>query len=213
MKVGDAHGLKLQQSQITKYIFNSLNIVSLCPLGTGNGLSWYGLAPSFSSKETGLVFQSPSVPSKSSSNYMSNSSNLFWSWSPRWVQLVLTTIAFSCVASRIWTIHWVVSCVLCGLCAMQLFTVQVFLFLMWSDYWCLSLTKLSHQCLFLLFENPEPFLALSLFYTQKWGHTLAWIFSCHTQQHLVSPVTCCCLSTQIKWGSSHLTYAYNLTPA
>eukprot|EP00804_Cyclotella_cryptica_P019194 CCRYP_006109-RA/>CCRYP_006109-RA protein AED:0.00 eAED:0.00 QI:108/1/0.5/1/0/0.5/2/0/37 len=28
----------------------------------------------------GSVFQSPSVPSKSSSYSMSNSSNLFWSW-------------------------------------------------------------------------------------------------------------------------------------
>eukprot|EP00804_Cyclotella_cryptica_P005793 CCRYP_000105-RA/>CCRYP_000105-RA protein AED:0.00 eAED:0.00 QI:108/1/0.5/1/0/0/2/0/37 len=28
----------------------------------------------------GSVFQSPSIPSKSSSNSVSNSSNLFWSW-------------------------------------------------------------------------------------------------------------------------------------
>jgi hypothetical protein len=66
-------------------------IVSLCTLGTGKGLPWYGLVLSFSSKETGLVFQSLSVPSKSSSNYVSNSSNLFWSWRLRWVQLALTT--------------------------------------------------------------------------------------------------------------------------
>eukprot|EP00804_Cyclotella_cryptica_P011609 CCRYP_017525-RA/>CCRYP_017525-RA protein AED:0.00 eAED:0.00 QI:30/1/0.5/1/0/0/2/0/63 len=55
-------------------------MVSLCIFGTGNGQPWYGLAPSFSSRETGSVFQSHSVPSKSSSYSVSNSSNLFWSW-------------------------------------------------------------------------------------------------------------------------------------
>eukprot|EP00804_Cyclotella_cryptica_P024277 CCRYP_012559-RA/>CCRYP_012559-RA protein AED:0.00 eAED:0.00 QI:30/1/0.5/1/0/0/2/0/63 len=55
-------------------------MVSLCIFGTGNGRPWYGLAPSFSCRETGSVFQSPSVPSKSSSYSVSNSSNLFWSW-------------------------------------------------------------------------------------------------------------------------------------
>jgi hypothetical protein len=42
-------------------VFNSLIIVSLCTLGTGYGLPWYDSAPSFSSKEMGLVFQSPIV--------------------------------------------------------------------------------------------------------------------------------------------------------
>eukprot|EP00804_Cyclotella_cryptica_P013235 CCRYP_007018-RA/>CCRYP_007018-RA protein AED:0.31 eAED:0.31 QI:71/1/0.5/1/0/0.5/2/0/48 len=37
------------------------------------------LTPSFSSRETGSVFQSPSVPSKVPHS-VSNSSNLFWSW-------------------------------------------------------------------------------------------------------------------------------------
>ena len=89
-------------------LFNSLIIVSLCDFGTGNSLLWYGLVPSFNSKETGSVFQSPSGPSKSSSNSVSNSSNLLWSWGLRWVQLVLTTdwrSAFSYLASRIWTTH------------------------------------------------------------------------------------------------------------
>jgi hypothetical protein len=77
----------------------------------------------------GLVFQSPSVPSKISSNSMSNSSNLFWSWRLRWVHLALTTdwrSAFLHLPSRIWTTHWVTSWVLCGLCAMLLFTAQAF---------------------------------------------------------------------------------------
>jgi hypothetical protein len=61
----------------TQSLFNSLIIVSLCTIGTGNSLSWNDLAPSFISKEIGLVFQSPSVPSKSSSHSVSNSSNFF----------------------------------------------------------------------------------------------------------------------------------------
>ena len=58
-------------------LFNYFIVVSLCTLGTENDLSWYGLVPSFSSNEMASVFQSPSVPSKSSSYCLSNSSNLF----------------------------------------------------------------------------------------------------------------------------------------
>jgi hypothetical protein len=65
--------------------------VSLYAFGPGYDLPWYGLAPSFNSKYMGSVFQSPSVPSKSAANSVSNSSNLFWSWRLRWEQLVLTT--------------------------------------------------------------------------------------------------------------------------
>ncbi len=61
----------------SQYLFNSSNIVSLCTLGTGNGLSCYGLMPSFNPRKTGSVFQSPSGSSKSCSNSMSNSSNYF----------------------------------------------------------------------------------------------------------------------------------------
>jgi hypothetical protein len=48
--------------------------VALCIFGIGYGLPWYGLAPSYNSKETGGNFQSPSVPSKSSFNLRSNTS-------------------------------------------------------------------------------------------------------------------------------------------
>ncbi len=65
-------------------LFSSLIVVSLRDFGTGNGLKWYGLAPSFNAKKIGSVFQLPSDPSKSSSISVSNSSNLFWSW---WVRL------------------------------------------------------------------------------------------------------------------------------
>jgi hypothetical protein len=49
--------------------------VALCIFGIGYGLPWYGLAPYFNSKETGGNFQSPSMPSKSSSNLRSNTSS------------------------------------------------------------------------------------------------------------------------------------------
>ena len=93
MKEGDAHADAGRNSNTprSQCLFNSLNIVSLCTLGTGNGLPWYGLMPSFNSRKTGSVFQSPSGSSKSFSNSMSYSSNLFWSWRLRWVQLALTT--------------------------------------------------------------------------------------------------------------------------
>ena len=129
MKEGDAHADAGRNSNTprSQCLFNSMNIVSLCTLGTGNGLPWNGLMPSFNSRKTGSVFQSPSGSSKSFSNSMSYSSNLFWSWRLRWVQLALTTdwrSAFSYLASRIWTTLWVASCVLCGSWTMLLFTVQ-----------------------------------------------------------------------------------------
>ncbi len=49
--------------------------IALCIFGIGYGLPWYGLAPSFNSKETGGNFQSPSIPSKSSSKLRSNASS------------------------------------------------------------------------------------------------------------------------------------------
>ncbi len=118
MKEGDAHSDAGWNSNTPRsHLFSSLIVVSLHDFGTGNGLSWYGLVPSFSSKEIGSVFQSPSVPSKSSWNSMSNSSNWFWSWRLRWVQLALTTdwrSVFSYLASRIWTTLLVASCILWG---------------------------------------------------------------------------------------------------
>ena len=129
-------------------LFNSFIVVSLRDFGTGDGLLWYGLVPTFNSKETGSVFESPSVPSKSSSNSVSNSSNLFWSCRLRWVQLVLTTDWRS--ACHIWHLGYellfgllhayLVVCVPCCYSPSRPFP-----FLTWSDYWCLSLATWFHQ--------------------------------------------------------------------
>ncbi len=51
--------------------------VALCTFGIGYGLPWYGLAPSFSSMETGSNFQSLSMPSKSFLYLRSNASIKF----------------------------------------------------------------------------------------------------------------------------------------
>ncbi len=93
MNDGDAHS-DAGSNSITPSshnLFNSLIVVFFLIFGTGYGLPCYGLAPSFSSKETGSVFQSPSVLSNSSSNSLSISSNLFLSWRLRCGQVASTT--------------------------------------------------------------------------------------------------------------------------
>ena len=91
--------------------------VSLWAFGVGNGLPWYGFAPSFSLRETGSVSQSPSVQSKRSSNSVRSFSNFSWSGTLRCFQLSATTAlrsAFSYLVSRIWIRHLVASKVLWG---------------------------------------------------------------------------------------------------
>ena len=131
---------------------------------------------------------------------MSNSRNLFWSCRLGWVQLVLTTdwrSAFLNLASRIWTTHWVNLCILCGSCAMLLFTVQARSIFDMVRLWCLSLAKWFHQLFFSFVWKSRTILALSLFYIQEWGHSSALsLLSCHTLQCLVLPETPCCFSIQ-----------------
>ncbi len=77
MKEGDAHlddGCHFNTPIDIRRSISFLR-VALCIFGIGYGLPWYGLAPSFNSKETGGNFQSPSVPSKSSSNLRSYASS------------------------------------------------------------------------------------------------------------------------------------------
>jgi hypothetical protein len=91
--------------------------VALCIFGIGYGLPWYGLAPPFSSMETGCNFQSPSVPSKSSSYLRSNESSEFQCGMLRCTQLFLTMLgrsALSYLASKISTTHLVALRVLSG---------------------------------------------------------------------------------------------------
>ncbi len=95
----------------------SLMMVSLCIFGTGKAWLWYGDTPSFSWKETGFVFQSPKVPSKSDSYFRRSCSNYFWRSALRWLQVSLTNdwrSALLYLASRIHVARWVVSCELCG---------------------------------------------------------------------------------------------------
>ncbi len=96
--------------------------VPLCIFGIGYGLLWYGLAPSFSSNETGGNFQSPSMPSKSSLNLRNNTSSKLQCDVLRGAQLFLTLLgrsALSYLASRISTMHLVALRVLTGSWAKQ----------------------------------------------------------------------------------------------
>ena len=70
--------------------------VSLWAFGVGNCLPWYSFAPSFSLRETGSVSQSPSVPSKRSSNSVRSFSNFSWSGTLRCLQLsAMTALRFA----------------------------------------------------------------------------------------------------------------------
>ncbi len=91
--------------------------VALCIFGIGYGLPWYGLAPSFNSKETGGNFQSASMPSKSSSNLRSNASSELQCDVLRCAQLFFMMLgwsALSYLASKISTTHLVALRVLAG---------------------------------------------------------------------------------------------------
>jgi hypothetical protein len=79
--------------------------VASCIFGIGYGLPWYGLAPSFNSKETGGNFQSP-MQSKSSSNLRSSASSKLRCDVLRCAQLFFTMLgrsALSYLASKIST--------------------------------------------------------------------------------------------------------------
>ncbi len=119
---GEAHsdaGCLSNTSSLTN-LSTSLIRVSLRIFGTERARPWYRDTPSFSWKETGFVFQSPKVPSKSNS-YLLRSCSSFFCWLAfRCLQLSLTTDWRSVLlylASRICVACWVASCVLCGFMA------------------------------------------------------------------------------------------------
>jgi len=92
MNVGEAHCDDdcLFIAPISTSLLISCIRVALCICGMGYGLPWYGIAPSFSSIETGGRFQSPKVPSKSDSYSSSNESGFSRCNGVRWEQLSLT---------------------------------------------------------------------------------------------------------------------------
>ncbi len=131
--------------------------VALCIFGIRYGLPWYGLAPSFSSKETSGNFQSPSAPSKSSSNLRSNGGSKLQCDVFRWAQLFLTMLgrsALSYLASRISTMRLVALHVLTGFWAKQEF--------------CLSaLEMLGLSCRFLIFLMGRRISSMVMFFSLK----------------------------------------------
>ncbi len=119
---GEAHSEAgcLSSAPSLTNLSTSLIRVSLCIFCTGKGWPWYRDTPSFSWKETGFVFQSPKVPSKSDS-YLLTSCSKFFCWSAlRRLQLSLTTdwrSALLYLASRICIARLVASYVLCSFMA------------------------------------------------------------------------------------------------
>ncbi len=116
MNVGEAHSESACHCNTPKShnLWISFLVISMCFLGIGNGRPWYGCAPSFNWRETGLQSQSPSDPSNSSSNSCRSSSNECFSGSLRCVQFSVIALrsAFSCLTSRIWIRRLVASKVL-----------------------------------------------------------------------------------------------------
>ena len=131
--------------------------VSLWAFGVGKGLPWYGFAPSFSLRETVSVSQSPSVPSKRSSNSVRSFSNFSWSGTLRCLQFSVTTAlrsAFSYLASKILTTRHVASRVLLG-------------------SWVMTLLFAIHALSILaLVESLVPYLCFRLLFTWQLWHFL-----------------------------------------
>ncbi len=106
INVGDAHWESSCHLSTPKLhsLRTSFLVVSTYFLGIGKGRPWYGCAPSFNWRETGLQSQSPIVPLNSSSKSCRRSSNNIYSGALTCVQLSLTIslrFAFSYLASRI----------------------------------------------------------------------------------------------------------------
>jgi hypothetical protein len=119
MKEGEAHlddGCHFNTPIDTRRSISFIR-VALCIFVIGYGLPWYGLAPSFNSKETGGNFQSQSVPSKGSLNLRSNASSELQCGMLRCAQLFYTMLvrsALSYLASKMFTSRLVALRVLAG---------------------------------------------------------------------------------------------------
>ncbi len=103
MNVGEAHWDDdcLFMTPMDTSLVSSFIRLALCICGMGYGLPWYGLAPSFTSIETGGQFESSSVPSKINLYSSSNESSFslcdkflyslvdlyeFFLWICRWIR-------------------------------------------------------------------------------------------------------------------------------
>ncbi len=99
-------------------------------VAAGKAWPWYGVVPSFNWNETGLVFQSPKVLSKSKSYFLRSCSNFFWCLALRCLQLSLMIdwrSALLYFAPNIWVTCLVAYNVLFGS-----MTKLLFGFSMWS---------------------------------------------------------------------------------
>jgi hypothetical protein len=79
MKDGKAHSDAscLSNTPRLHNLSTSFMMVSLWIFGAGKAWPWSGDTPSFNWNETGMVFKSPKVPSKSDLYFLSSCSNFF----------------------------------------------------------------------------------------------------------------------------------------
>jgi hypothetical protein len=135
MKEGKAHLEDGCHFNTPNQAINFLHEGSLYIFGIRYGLPWYGLAPSFNSKETGDNFQSPSMPLKSSLNLRSDTSSELQCDVLRCTQLFFTMLGRSTLcylASKISTTCLVALRVLVGSWAKLKLSLSALEMLGWS---------------------------------------------------------------------------------
>ncbi len=149
--------------------------------------------PSLNWKETGLVLQSPKVPSKHDSYILRSSSN-FFCWSAlRCLQFSLTIdlrSTYLYLLSRICVAHLAMSCLLCSSMAKLLFSFSVWSILAPWRWLMFLIGEMISSIIIVLALKSCMNLTLWWFLWQELGHTVAY-YPCCTQPHHVLNSTFC----------------------
>ncbi len=98
------------------YTTSQLDEGILCVFSSGKALLWWSIL-FLCWKETGLVFQSPKVPSKGNSSFMRSCSNIFEDWhldACNCLWRLTGDLLFLSLVSSIWVACLLASCVLIG---------------------------------------------------------------------------------------------------
>ncbi len=149
--------------------------------GTKKAWPWWGDVPSFNWKETGLVLQSPKVPSKSNSYLMRSCSEFFRYLALRCFQLSLNDYLKICF-------------VVFGILNLSFMLGSKLLF-------SFSAQSILAPCRWLMFHTGKMILSMvivfalksssiSLFLYQESGHTVGYYPSCTQPQWLLNSTFC-----------------------
>jgi hypothetical protein len=175
------------------YTTSQLDEGILCVFSTGKAWLWWGIL-FLCWKETGLVFQSPKVPSKRVSSLMRSCSNFFEDWrldDCNCVWQMTGDLLFLFLVSSFCVAHLVATCVLIGSLAKLSFSFCTRSVLaLFCRLLMLSLAKWLHQWLlsWLLKSIAIPHFFMVLH--QERGHIVAY-YPCCTQPHQVLTQTFC----------------------